>query len=70
MAIIESLLIFSTIILVYALIVYILYKKEVFKKYNLSFYGPALLLRTKRGINLLKKIASKKKFWKKYGNFG
>ena len=70
MTIIEGLLIFFTIILIYILIVYILHKKELLKKYNLSLYGPALLLRTKKGIGFLKKIASKKTFWKKYGNFG
>lgn len=70
MTIIEGLLIFITIILFYTLIIYILSKKDILKKYNLSLYGPALLLRTKRGIGFLKNIASKKKFWKKYGNFG
>jgi len=70
MTLIEILLIFFTIIFVYFIIVYILNKKEILKKYNLSLYGPALLLRTKKGINLLKKISSVKRFWKKYGNFG
>ena len=70
MTLIEGLLVFFTIVLIYILIIYILYKKEVLKKYNLSLYGPALLLRTKKGIGFLKKVASKKRFWKKYGNFG
>ena len=70
MTILDGLLIFFAIILVYILIVYILYKKGLLKKYNLSLYGPALLLRTKRGLGFLKKIASMKRFWKKYGNFG
>ena len=70
MTILDGLLIFFTIILVYILIIFILHKKELLKKYNLSLYGPALLLRTKRGLGFLKKIASKKRFWKKYGNFG
>jgi len=70
MTLIEGLLIFFTIILIYFLTIYILHKKEILKKYNLSLYGPALLLRTKKGINFLKKIASAKRFWKKYANFG
>ena len=70
MTLIEGLLIFFAIILIYVLIIYILYKKDLLKKYNISLYGPALLLRTKKGVGLLKKIASKKIFWKKYGNFG
>ena len=70
MSLIEGLLIFFAIILIYFLIIYILHKKEVLKKYNISLYGPALLLRTKKGVGFLKKIASTKRFWKKYGNFG
>lgn len=70
MTLIEGLLIFFTIIVIYILTIYILNKKEILKKYNISLYGPALLLRTKKGVDFLKKIASKKGFWKKYGNFG
>ena len=69
MSLIEGLLIFFAIILIYALIVYILNKKEVLKKYNVSLYGPALLFRTKKGIGFIKKIASKNRFWKSYGSF-
>jgi membrane-associated protease RseP (regulator of RpoE activity) len=70
MTLIQGLLIFFTIILIYILIIYFLNKKEILKKYSISLYGPALLLRTKKGVGFLKKIASKKRFWKKYGNFG
>jgi len=66
----EGLLLFISILLFYAIGVFILKKKGIFEKYNISLYGPALLFRTKRGINFLKKIASKKRFWKSYGNFG
>jgi membrane-associated protease RseP (regulator of RpoE activity) len=70
MSLIEGLLIFITILFVYFLIVIFLHKKGVLEKYNISPYGPALLIRTKRGINFLKKIARKKRFWKAYGNSG
>jgi membrane-associated protease RseP (regulator of RpoE activity) len=70
MTIIDGLFIFFTIIFLYFLIVYILHKKEILKKYNISLYGPALLLRTTKGIGLLKKISSKKRFWKAYGSSG
>jgi membrane-associated protease RseP (regulator of RpoE activity) len=40
------------------------------KKYNISLYGPALLMRTTKGIGFLKKIASKKRLWKAYGSTG
>jgi len=68
MSIIESLLIFFTIILAYAVIVFILHKKGVLKKHNISFYGPALMWRTEKGIQFLKNRAKHTRFWKIYGN--
>jgi len=70
MSIIDGLLIFFAILFTYLLVVIILHKKGILKKYNISFYGPALLLRTKKGTNFLQKIANKKRFWKAYGSFG
>lgn len=69
MTIIEGLLIFITILLVYFIIVKILHKKGILEKYNISLYGIALLLRTDRGKNFLKKIARRKRFWKSFGSF-
>lgn len=68
MSIIEGLLIFFVIIIVYSMIVFLLYKKGVFKKHNISFYGPALMWRTKQGIVFLKNRAKHERFWKIYGN--
>ncbi|HVQ00770.1 MAG TPA: site-2 protease family protein [Candidatus Thermoplasmatota archaeon] len=68
MSIIESLLIFFAIIAVYAITVYVLYKKGVLKKHNISFYGPALMWRTERGIQFLKNRARHERTWKAYGN--
>jgi membrane-associated protease RseP (regulator of RpoE activity) len=70
MSIIESIIIFCTIILVYAVAVFILHKKGVLKKYNISFYGPALMWRTEKGIEFLKNRAKHIRFWKIYGNIG
>jgi len=70
MSIIDGLLIFFTILLSYFLIVAFLHKRGILEKYNISLYGPALLLRTKKGRNFLNKIASKQRFWKAYGSFG
>jgi membrane-associated protease RseP (regulator of RpoE activity) len=70
MSLIDGLLIFITILFIYFLIIIILHKKGVLEKYSISLYGPALLIRTKRGINFLKKIARKKRFWKAYGSSG
>jgi membrane-associated protease RseP (regulator of RpoE activity) len=70
MSLIDGLLIFFTIVLLYFITTYILYKKDILKKLNISLYGPALLLRTMRGKKFIKKISSKKRFWKAFGSFG
>jgi membrane-associated protease RseP (regulator of RpoE activity) len=70
MSIIESVLIFFAIILMYAVIVFVLHKKGVLKKHNISFYGPALMWRTEKGIQFLKNRAKHTRFWKIYGNIG
>ncbi len=68
MSIIESIVIFLSIILIYAGVVYFLHKKGFLKKHNISFYGPALMWRTQKGIQFLKNRAKQKRFWKIYGN--
>jgi len=70
MSIEETLLILGLIIFAYVLFVIFLHKKGYFEKYNISFYGPALLLRTSKGIDFLHSIAQKKRFWKGFGSFG
>jgi membrane-associated protease RseP (regulator of RpoE activity) len=67
---INGFILFFIIIFIYFSIILILYRKKIFEKYNISFYGPALLLRTQRGISWLKKISDKKRFWKGFGTFG
>ena len=54
MSFIEGLFIFFTIIFGYFLLVYILSISGRLKKYNISLYGPALLMRTTKGIGFLK----------------
>ena len=61
MTLMEALLLLFTILLLYFILVFIFRKRGILEKYNISLYGPALLLRTKRGINFLKKISTKKK---------
>ena len=70
MSLIEGLLVFFAILSAYFLIVMFLHKKGILEKYNISLYGPALLLRTTKGRNFLKKIADRKRFWKAFGSFG
>jgi membrane-associated protease RseP (regulator of RpoE activity) len=70
MSLFESLLVFFTIIGIYIIIVFILNKTGILKKYNITFMGPALMWRTKRGRIFLKKIAQKRRFWKAFGSSG
>lgn len=70
MSIIESVMIFIIIIAVYAGIVYLLHKKGFLKKHNISFYGPALMWRTQKGIQFLQNRAKRQRLWRYYGNFG
>jgi len=70
MSLIEGLLIFLSILGLYFLLVIFLHKIGILEKFNISFYGPALLLRTKKGRNFLKRIAERKRFWKAFGSSG
>lgn len=70
MSVTNGLLIFLSILAAYFLLVFVLHKQGILKKYNVSFYGPALLLRTKKGRDFLKKVSSKKRFWKAFGSSG
>lgn len=67
---IESLYLVAFIILVYGLGAIFLNKKGYFEKYHISFYGPALLFRTTKGVSFLKRLSSPKRFWKAFGSFG
>ena len=69
MTIIDGLLIFFSILFIYILVVYILHKIGFLEKYNISLAGPALLLRTKKGLKFLKRITGKGRLWKSYGSF-
>ena len=48
MSLIEGLLIFFAIIAIYAFSAFALHKKGIFKKYNITFWGPALMWRTNK----------------------
>lgn len=70
MSFIIGLTAFLSLLFIYFGSVFLLSKKGILEKYNISLYGPALLLRTKKGRNFLKKIAQKKRFWKAFGSSG
>ncbi|WP_202320273.1 site-2 protease family protein [Archaeoglobus neptunius] len=54
----------------YWALVEILRRRGVLEKYNMTAYGPVLLLRTKRGLGLLERISRPKKFWRTIANLG
>ncbi len=66
----DNLIIFLIIVIIYFIGLFILSKLNILKKYNISFYGPALMIRTLKGVKLLKKISNKNRFWKAFGSFG
>ncbi len=68
MTLLDGLLIFLALIVIYGIAVYILHKKGILKKYNVSLYGPALMWRTERGIRFLERRARRTRLWRVLGN--
>ncbi|NPE27807.1 PDZ domain-containing protein [Methanococcoides sp. SA1] len=56
--------------LVYWAIVSILDKKGIFERYNISTYGPVLMIRTVKGQALLDTLARPKRSWRTFANIG
>ncbi|WP_440952261.1 site-2 protease family protein [Methanococcoides sp. FTZ1] len=56
--------------LLYWVIVSILDKKGILERYNISTYGPVLMIRTLRGQKLLDFLARPKSTWKLFANIG
>jgi Predicted membrane-associated Zn-dependent proteases 1 len=59
-----------TLFLLYWMAVIVLERKGILKKYNISTYGPVLMIRTTRGLKLLDKLAIPKKAWRVYADIG
>lgn len=59
-----------TVFIAYWIAVDILNRRGWLEKRNISTYGPILMIRTERGLNLLKKIASYRRLWLIIGNIG
>ncbi|MEF8847848.1 MAG: site-2 protease family protein [Candidatus Thermoplasmatota archaeon] len=70
MSVEEIVLILISIIAIYTIVALILNQKNILEKYNISFYGPALMWRTQKGKKFISKIAEYKKFWLNYSNVG
>jgi len=59
--------------LIYWLLVFVLERKGILKRYNISAIGPILMIRTKRGGRLLEKVSNgeiRERFWRAYANTG
>ncbi len=59
-----------TVFIGYWIVVDYLNRKGWLEKRNITTYGPILMIRTEKGLNLLKKIASRRKLWILLGNIG
>lgn len=56
--------------LFYWLIVIILNRRGILQKYNITAYGPILMVRTTKGQEFLDKLAVHKRFWRTFANIG
>ncbi|MBC7086325.1 MAG: site-2 protease family protein [Methanomethylovorans sp.] len=56
--------------LLYWMFVSYLNKQGVLERYNITSYGPLLMIRTTKGIKLLDKLAVPKKAWRLFGDVG
>lgn len=58
------------IFLLYWMIVAALDRRGVLEKYNISTYGPVLMIRTTKGQELLERLARPKRFWRLFADVG
>ena len=58
------------ILMVYWLIIAILNKQGVLERYNITAFGPILMIRTRRGQSLLSVLARPRRFWKLLADVG
>ena len=58
------------LIFTYIFIIFILRKTGFFDKWNMSLFGPILMIRTQKGKRLIEKISRLGSFWKWFANIG
>ena len=58
------------VFLLYWLFVMFLDRRGILSKYNITAYGPILMIRTQKGQRLLDKLAVHKRFWRIFANIG
>lgn len=59
--------------LIYWLLVFVLERKGILERYNISAIGPILMIRTQRGGRLLERVSKgeiTERFWRAYANIG
>jgi len=61
---------FIIIFLIYWAAVFWLKKRGTLAKYNISAFGPILMIETTRGLKYIDKIAAPKRFWRLFANIG
>ena len=69
----DYLMLILYIFLIYWFIVFLLDKKGILERYNISAFGPILMIRTTRGQKLLERLSKgelKERFWRTYANVG
>lgn len=66
----DGLLIALLIIAAYIIIAFLLNKKGILAKFNMSMWGPFIMWRTSRGRDLIDKLAKPTRFWKVYAALG
>ena len=58
------------VFLLYWLLVMFLDRRGILSKYNITAYGPILMLRTTKGQGFLDRLAVHKRFWRTFANIG
>lgn len=58
------------VFLLYWLLVMFLDRRGILSKYNITAYGPILMLRTTKGQGFLERLAVHKRFWRIFANIG
>ena len=62
--------IFLALFLFYWLVIMFLDRRGTLSKYNITAYGPILMIRTTKGQEFLDRLAVHKKFWRTFANIG
>jgi len=64
----NDVLLSTVVVLFYLLAVYVLDRKGILERYNMSLAGPVIIWKTKRGRELIEKLARPRRFWRIFGN--